>query len=807
MSKDCAPPRGARARFAARAGLVVAGVWAVAAPVHADRWYEHYLRAEEALREEKWAKSVEELNEALERKGDSGARERSYGMNVISYFPYLKLGVAYFHLGQFDAALQAFETEEELGAVADSQEHLDELRRYRLRAQQAREQATAEQAERVATIRRESLGAARRLAQEGRLDDAVEALSRAAAVAPEDPEVAGLMAALQGDAAAARQRQEAQVQASRIVSDGKAALEAGVFAQAASLFQQALALRPDPETEALLRRAQAGMRSALEARRPPDASVADVGASLAEVRNLVSSGRVADALASLQPVLVIHPNNGEALDLLRQLLAAKRAQEQGDAVRAALALAESEFSAGRYAASLSAANRALALESDNRVARDYVRRAYREMSRLLLGSPRMGNIPPAIRFADFREAQLDGSRAQVVREADFRLSGVVIDNSAVDVAFLDEHGRGLEGTSTSQAVGDWVVTEFTLRRRVPPGSSLVRLVAKDVEGLASSAEYEISYKRPVSSSPWFAAGMAALPLLGVGGVVGYRLHRRKRLARRGFNPYVAGAPVTDERLFFGREKLIERVLQTIHNNSLLLHGERRIGKTSIQHHLKRRLQVVDDPEFVFFPVFVDLQGTREERFFATLMEEILEELGERIGQDAPGSPVSRGGEYGHREFVADLRVVLAALQGRNSKRVKLVLLLDEVDELNAYDPRINQRLRSLFMRSFAESLVAVVSGVEIRKQWEKEGSPWYNFFEEIEISAIDREAAEELITHPIRGVFEVEPGVVDRIIELSQCKPFRIQRLCVALVNRLHEEGRRRITLSDVEDWAKVGEA
>ena len=83
----------------------------------------------------------------------------------------------------------------------------------------------------------------------------------------------------------------------------------------------------------------------------------------------------------------------------------------------------------------------------------------------------------------------------------------------------------------------------------------------------------------------------------------------------------------------------------------------------------------------------------------------------------------RGAAYGYREFVRDMRRVLKTLKKKSDKQVKLVLLIDEVDELNAYDPRVNQRLRSLFMKSFAENLVAVVSGVEIKKQWEKRGQP------------------------------------------------------------------------------------
>ena len=252
-------------------------------------------------------------------------------------------------------------------------------------------------------------------------------------------------------------------------------------------------------------------------------------------------------------------------------------------------------------------------------------------------------------------------------------------------------------------------------------------------------------------------------------------------------------------MFFGREQLVERILQTIHNNSLLLYGERRIGKTSLQHHIRRRLLALDDPQYAFFPVYIDLQGTPESQFFSTLAEDVFHELEALLGGALPGDDLPEGSVYGYRELVHDLRKVIKALKARSKKQVKLVLLIDEVDELNAYDPRVNQRLRSLFMKSFAENLVAVVSGVEIRKQWDKEGSPWYNFFEEIEVTPIDRNHAVELITRPIEGVFKIETGVVDRIIELTGRKPYQVQRLCVALVNRLYEQDRRTVTVADVD--------
>ncbi len=100
---------------------MVAAVVLISHPATADPWYEHYSKAEKALEDQDWALAVQEINEALEKKGDSGARVRSYGMKVTPYFPYLKLGIAYYQLGQFDAALRAFETEVRLRAIAQSE--------------------------------------------------------------------------------------------------------------------------------------------------------------------------------------------------------------------------------------------------------------------------------------------------------------------------------------------------------------------------------------------------------------------------------------------------------------------------------------------------------------------------------------------------------------------------------------------------------------------------------------------------------------------------------------------------------------
>jgi hypothetical protein len=181
-----------------------------------------------------------------------------------------------------------------------------------------------------------------------------------------------------------------------------------------------------------------------------------------------------------------------------------------------------------------------------------------------------------------------------------------------------------------------------------------------------------------------------------------------------------------------------------------------------------------------------------------MAQDVFEDLAPVIDGLEPSADLSGDG-YSYRDFVRDLREVIKALRKRSKKKIKLVLLIDEVDELNDYDPRVNQKLRSLFMKSFADSLVAVVSGVGIKKHWESEGSPWYNFFEEIEVRPFTREDADELIQRPMAGMFKIDPGVIDQIISLTDCRPYLIQKMCIDLVDRMHQEKRRTITLDDVE--------
>jgi len=195
-------------------------------------------------------------------------------------------------------------------------------------------------------------------------------------------------------------------------------------------------------------------------------------------------------------------------------------------------------------------------------------------------------------------------------------------------------------------------------------------------------------------------------------------------------------PRADGLVMEERKQLIRRILSSIPNNSILLSGRPATGKTSILLYLKGCLADAEDPVMDFYPVYIDLHGVPEDLLFATVADAVLGQLA-----FAPPSKVARfGPDYDHRDLARDFRSVIRVLKERSQKPTRLVLLADGIDELNHYNPRTTQRVRSLFMASLSESLVMVASAVEIDKNWEQEGSPWYNFFEEIELTPVDNES-------------------------------------------------------------------
>ncbi len=130
------------------------------------------------------------------------------------------------------------------------------------------------------------------------------------------------------------------------------------------------------------------------------------------------------------------------------------------------------------------------------------------------------------------------------------------------------------------------------------------------------------------------------------------------------NPYRAGNPVGDTDAFIGRTeilKTVEDIVADLHRNALALHGQRRIGKTSVLQQLEVHLSQV------YCPIFWDWQDKAD-----WSLRKVLEELTQNISSSLVQAKPSLGPD--------PLTTFMQWLADRlNSQNKPLVFLFDEFD--------------------------------------------------------------------------------------------------------------------------------
>src|SRR6266508_4022267 len=179
-------------------------------------------------------------------------------------------------------------------------------------------------------------------------------------------------------------------------------------------------------------------------------------------------------------------------------------------------------------------------------------------------------------------------------------------------------------------------------------------------------------------------------------------------------------------------------------------------------------------------------------------------VGQPIRKRAKGLTLSftpTRASYSGREFQRDLRTVIKALCGPqpDGRTERMVLLIDEADVMYGYNERALQEFRRIFMNDYAAYLSCVFAAVHIQRQWKRYESPLYNLFQQIELPPLARADTELLARTPVRGRYDYDEDAIDLIYQLSKGRPMKIQLLCLEAVNYIREQGRKNVTLKDIE--------
>ncbi len=266
------------------------------------------------------------------------------------------------------------------------------------------------------------------------------------------------------------------------------------------------------------------------------------------------------------------------------------------------------------------------------------------------------------------------------------------------------------------------------------------------------------------------------------------------------NPYIAGAPVVETSMFFGREDIfswIERSLTGKYvNHILVLHGQRRVGKTSvlkqIPHHLPKH----------YTQVFFDLQGrtnTTLERFLWWMASEISRTLKKECNLDLP--KIERNAFADPEAFINDFLPALRALIGEKI----LLLTFDEFDTLDRPDIQDSlARPLVAYLRRLMEieGLNFIFSIGSSGNKLENMQASYTDFFKSAlyrKVSFLTKDDCARLITKPVEGTITYEPAAVEKISYFTSGHPYFTQLMCHELFSRCQKTGSRSITAGDVD--------
>jgi tetratricopeptide (TPR) repeat protein len=572
---------------------------------------------------------------------------------------------------------------------------------------------------------------------------------------------------------------------------------------------------PDYESSTDIAKAPDLPNEVAETANAPDARVSRFLAYLDE-------GRVKQAQSELERITAAETND-QIVQLLDRLIANATART----VQSSKAPAESEakkrfnnglnfYVQGQLDRAIEEFRFSLEIDPSFDVARRWIKKTRSEIRRLNASMDRReSDQPPAVvekivtvSAAPVFAVQNPRSAFTTIRSSSIEVFGQINDDLGIARVEVTLNGEpvvepdgDLLNVLPDTLVSDRKRVTFSANVPLRKGENQIVLTAYDEDSTPhwTAEQLTVHRKPPIVQTGAFRLSLAGLVVIVASTFLITRWVKYRLAIVNRYNPYIAGLPIRNPEMMFGRERIIRHIMNTIDNNSITLFGPRRIGKTSVLLALRERLSSARGPEYRNVPVFVDLQGVPEQRLFHTMLSEIAHVCRRELDRGSfPRLDLDQE-DYTTLHFSQDFHHLLRVLKRDSSKTVRVVLLIDEVDQLNKYSEQTNQKLRSVFMRASTEALVAVMAGTYIRKDWEAESSPWYNFFEEVEVRALEREDAVRLISKPVQGIFSYDREAIDRIIDYSDCQPYLVQRYCVHVINRIIDNKRRRAHASDVD--------
>lgn len=292
-----------------------------------------------------------------------------------------------------------------------------------------------------------------------------------------------------------------------------------------------------------------------------------------------------------------------------------------------------------------------------------------------------------------------------------------------------------------------------------------------------------------------------------------------------YTSYAEGGIVDDPEMFYGRDELIQNIVESIKKSQaqgkcIMVFGQKRSGKSSILHHLKNKLEKEENMLILDLGNIGTIMDEHSSTpFIYQILWNILTKLKNAIeNRDKEGLMLLNLSFPSDREFYDHPtpliffknffdRYMHQASRLDTWNKARIVVIIDEFSYI--YKWIVEKLIPESFMKNWKGILQegyfnAVLAGPDVMLKFKERFPNEFGTSQDERVSYLKTEDAIKLIEDPIRiggrfGKSRYLEQAINRILVLTGKSPFYIQILCNRLVEFMNREHTPVATQTDVE--------
>jgi hypothetical protein len=291
------------------------------------------------------------------------------------------------------------------------------------------------------------------------------------------------------------------------------------------------------------------------------------------------------------------------------------------------------------------------------------------------------------------------------------------------------------------------------------------------------------------------------------------------------NPYeklANGGPVTDRSMFYGRNEFIDRITEAIistDSKQVVIYGQKRSGKSSVLHHLKKSLEETQKTFCISFSIGEIFENISSATFFHKILFTIEEEL-ENLSFDGIEVPSFKCPSFTELKdapnsadiFRKYLRSFKRTCQNTpNWQDKKLVVMIDEFTYLytaikeGKVSDAIMKQWKAITQNEDA-TFSSVLVGQDVFPLFKSEFPNEFGVTQDERLTYLSKRDALKLIEEPVwnkkSNKSRYLEDAAEKIIEYTSCNPYYIQIFCARLIKEMNDKKFIEATRNDIKPIA-----